>query len=266
LPEIKRDDDVLGSQFSIDRLDDSFLRLTPLGKSGTAFYRRVDRHQAPKEFDASVPANLRKVMQLAALTPEEALALTKWLGPGLEGDTQLIRFAAIEKLDKARHGTIDFAELFGLDKDEAVVFRDLYRMAGGSVNWAAHLADIDQLSADEVRAVRKVQEFLKQVRDEDQRAYDWYHNFSDSNALFGDGRGRESQMRFGEAYDPGLAPPPTASRTLGSGGRAVPQVRRSAVESLSPSDRLTLQAVQKFAEFMGEEDDFLSKAVLGERY
>jgi len=30
--------------------------------------------------------------------------------------------------------------------------------------------------------------------------------------------------------------------------------------------RCVAQAVQKFAEFMGEEDDFLSKAVLGERY
>src|SRR5262249_18357221 len=127
-----------------------------------------------------------------------------------------------------------------------------------------HLADIDQLSPIEVRAVRKVQEFLKQVRDEDQRAYDWYHNFLDSNALIGDGRGRESYSRVGETYAPGLAPP-RGAWSPGVRGRDTPTIHRNAVESLSQSDRLTLEAVQKFAESAREQDDYLSTAVFGER-
>jgi beta-lactamase regulating signal transducer with metallopeptidase domain len=266
LPEIPRGDDTpLAVNFTIDRLDDSFLRLTQFGGSGTAFYRRIDAHAPAKEFDASVPANLRNVMHLAGLTPEEALALSKWLGPNREGDTQLIRFAALEKLDQARHGTIDFAELLGLDKDEAAAFRDLYKMTRGEINWAARLAEIDQLTPVEVRAVKKVQAFLKQARDNDQRAYDWYHNFLSSNALIGQGPGRETQSRVGETYDPGLAPPLSDSRALGRGGRGPPSVHRNAVESLTPADRLTLEAVQKLAEFAREEDDFLDKTVFGNR-
>ena len=128
LPVIQRDEGSPAVRFSIDRLDDSFLRLTELGNArSAAFYRRADKHDAEPKFDASLPPKLRQMFLLARLAPDEALALRNWLGPDREGDIELIRFEALEKLDKARHGTLDFAELFGLEKDEAAAFRELYK-------------------------------------------------------------------------------------------------------------------------------------------
>ena len=264
LPVIQRDEGSPAVRFSIDRLDDSFLRLTELGNArSAAFYRRADKHDAEPKFDASLPPKLRQMFLLARLAPDEALALRNWLGPDREGDIELIRFEALEKLDKARHGTLDFAELFGLEKDEAAAFRELYKQTHGSLNYASYLVKNDQLSAVEIRAVKKVEEFLKQVRDEDQRAYDWYYQFFDSHGLFGTGPGRTTSRRVGETYDAGLRSPPSLSNRMEGGQQ--PEVHRNAVESLAASDRAALDAVQKFAEFAREEDDYLSRAVLGER-
>ena len=70
-------------------------------------------------------------------------------------------------------------------------------------------------------------------------------------------------MRDGETYVVGLQSPPSLSNRME--GRRQPQVHSNAVESLAASDRATLEAVQKFAEFTREEDDYLSRVVLGER-
>jgi len=238
------------------------LRLTEMGSSrAAAFYRRADKHEPEPKFDASIPAKLRQMFQLAHLTPDEALALKKWLS-GREVDIELIRFEALEKLDQARHGKLDFAELFGLDKDEASAFRELYKQTRGSINWASYLGKNDQLSAVEVRAVRKVEDFLKQVRDEDQRVYDWYFQFFDSHGLFGTGQpGGSPTASGGGTHEPGLRRPLNIS---GTPHDVQPNVRRDAVENLAPSDRLTQEAVQKFAEFARDEDAYLSRAVLGE--
>ena len=194
LPVIQRDQDSPAVRFSIDRIDDSFLRLTELGNSrSAAFYRRADKHDTEAKVDTeakddvSIPPKLRQMFQLARLTADESLALKNWLQPDRAGDLELIRFEALEKLDKARHGTLDFAELFGLDKDQAAAFRELYKQTRGSLNYASYLAKNDQLSPVEIRAVKKVEEFLKQVRDEDQRAYGWYYQFFESNGLFARG-------------------------------------------------------------------------------
>ena len=112
--------------------------------TGPKFFKRVDNQSATPTFAADVPKDQQHVAQLASLNADEAKAMTKWIadaGDYLKNsklDVNIL-FGLLDRVQSARAGKSDFAELFQLTDDEAKAYRDLNKLAGGfarSARWA----------------------------------------------------------------------------------------------------------------------------------
>jgi hypothetical protein len=149
--------------FKIVRLDDSFLRMTPIvsnepggvgADTGTYFYRRDKEKSAPQQFDSSVPDELKQLAELAQLTPKDALSLLEWFKSHHLRDMQL---QLIDRIASARRGKLDFQELFDLTEVENKSLAELLDLVGG-LDQIYGLADVGQLAPDEAGAATKLRQ------------------------------------------------------------------------------------------------------------
>jgi hypothetical protein len=164
----------VAGHFKIVRLDDALLRLQPLRPDvlflaappdaryvptdQAIFYHRVDPKDAPTDFDPKLPAQLRQVAALAGLAPKDASKIAPWFPEKDSQSDKPLHWELVERLAKAREGKIDFAELFGLDANEAKAYVELWKLAH-SYNGAWSLADDGQLSRHELSAITKIKAF-----------------------------------------------------------------------------------------------------------
>src|SRR5690606_33663977 len=117
--------------------------------------------QTPRaEYDNSIPAQIRRVAELADLTPEEAKWYSDWLIDYNKGkpEKDQIKLNAIEEIVAARSGTRDFAQLFDLTPDEAAAYVKLWELTNWDFESVAQLLRKQQLTELETRAVKKVAE------------------------------------------------------------------------------------------------------------
>ena len=166
------------AQLSIVRVDDSVLRMTGLAPAaggspgvtaptGPKFFKRVDHQSATPTFAADVPKDQQHIAQLACLNAEEAKAMTKWIadvGDYLKNNKldANVFFSLLDRIQSARAGKSDFAELFQLTDDEAKAYRDLNKLAGG-FGAVCTLGDQGQLTTTELSALKKVVKFKERL-------------------------------------------------------------------------------------------------------
>jgi hypothetical protein len=179
-----------GAWYSIERIDDKFLRLTVNGMpeptvnwtngekgptfetTPTLFFRRQVAEQADP-YEPEIPKELRRLFALAQFSPEEAqIFYTGYIdlnGRRGGGRFETPRFASVEdpavvglvdRLVAARQHKIGFAELFGLDPQELAAFRELMRLGHGRYSTMVALAkNPDSLSPVELSAIKKTELF-----------------------------------------------------------------------------------------------------------
>ncbi len=166
------------AELSIVRVDDSVLRMTGLAPAaggspgvtaptGPKFFKRVDNQSATPTFAADVPKDQQHIAQLACLNADEAKAMTKWIdevGYLLKTNNQdsNLHLDQLDRIQSARIGKSDFAELFQLTDDEAKSYRDLNKLAGG-FGAVCTLGDQGQLTAAELSALKKVVKFKERL-------------------------------------------------------------------------------------------------------
>ncbi len=130
--------------------------------SAVLFYHRDNEKSAQQPFDSSIPADFRRIAELAQLTPSDALALIDMFDAANRFSKQVreqLHWELIEKVVQARNGKLDFAELFQLTADEAKAYKDLLALPGSTYSTICSLADQGQLAPEELSAVNKLKSF-----------------------------------------------------------------------------------------------------------
>jgi hypothetical protein len=108
--------------------------------------------------------HVRRIAALAELSAEQATDLNAVTNDWLKKlNLTEEQFKTIEQLAAAKRGKIDYAELFGLTKDEAKSFLDFYTLTNGAFYMAGGLLERNQLTPNEAAAVKKIVAYLRET-------------------------------------------------------------------------------------------------------
>jgi hypothetical protein len=184
-------------RFQIVRLDDNLLRLRVMPiettEKSTLFFRRTEEKPIEKEF-AAVPAEYRRVLAAAELTPEEAASFADWLkAQKLDSPAQL---EVIDRLAQARRHKITLAQLFGMTSEEAAAFREVVGQVNGDYQRLARLASNDKLTSTERQAIDKATSVITDLTRLSQQLP---MDVSSRSALLGRGGYEIAQQMYQEA-------------------------------------------------------------------
>jgi hypothetical protein len=130
--------------------------------SPVLFYHRDNEKSAQQPFDSSIPADFRRIAELAQLTPGDALALVDMFHAANRVSKQVkeeLHWELVDNVVQARNGKLDFAELFQLTAEEAKAYKYLLALPGTGYSSICALAAQGQLAPEELSAVHKLESF-----------------------------------------------------------------------------------------------------------
>lgn len=168
---------VYTGRLSVVRVDDSLLRLMGMAQmvgdqrsemvpTSPKFFKHLDNQQATPKFAADVPKELQNIAQLTCMNADEAHLMVQWFtdaNKNLEAQHRKgMHFDLIDRLQAARNGKIDFAELFQLTPEEAKDYREVNKLAGG-IGAVSTLAEQGQLTPIEQSALKKITKFKTEI-------------------------------------------------------------------------------------------------------
>jgi hypothetical protein len=151
------------TKLQIAKLDPTFLRLTlPSNQEGnhsyTIFFRRVEAFKLDT-LKGKLPEEILKVAELSSMDSQEAESLDKWMKsvPKVTENLQLI-----EQVAAAKNAKLSIAELLKLSPEEDKSLAALKSLTPRNINQLIWLADQGLLEEKELKAVKRIESFVKQ--------------------------------------------------------------------------------------------------------